>query len=58
MVVELHGQRVMSVSESHGESNGEDRGAVNALWNALGKDLGPYQASTDDMNAPFDSPVA
>ena len=49
VVVQLHGQRVMSVSESHGESNGEDRGAVNALWNALGKDLGPYQASTDDM---------
>ncbi len=49
VVVSLHGQRVMSVSESHGESDGEDRGPVNALWRALGKDLGRYQASIDDM---------
>ncbi|MFD1795992.1 citramalate synthase [Paracoccus aurantiacus] len=50
VVVQLRGQQVMSVSESHGQANGEDRGAVNALWNALGKDLGPYQASIDDTH--------
>lgn len=49
VVVELRGQRVMSVSESHGEADADDRGPVNALWRALGKDLGPYQAAIDDM---------
>lgn len=46
----LHGQRVMSVSESHGDSDNDDRGPVNALWRALAKDLGPYQSSIDDMH--------
>ncbi|MBA4489360.1 citramalate synthase [uncultured Paracoccus sp.] len=49
VTVRLHGQRVMSVSESHGETDSDDRGPVNALWRALGKDLGAYQASIDDM---------
>ncbi|MFV0410384.1 MAG: citramalate synthase [Paracoccus sp. (in: a-proteobacteria)] len=49
VTVRLHGQRVMSVSESHGETDMDDRGPVNALWRALGKDLGAYQASIDDM---------
>ena len=49
VTVRLHGQRVMSVSESHGETDTDDRGPVNALWRALGKDLGAYQASIDDM---------
>ncbi|WP_313136064.1 citramalate synthase [Paracoccus jeotgali] len=49
VTVRLQGQRVMSVSESHGETDLDDRGPVNALWRALGKDLGPYQASIDDM---------
>ncbi|MDO5606591.1 MAG: citramalate synthase [Paracoccus sp. (in: a-proteobacteria)] len=49
VVVSLHGQRMMSVSESHGEDDHDDRGPVNALWRALAKDLGPYQAAIDDM---------
>lgn len=49
VTVQIHGQRVMSVSESHGEADSDDRGPVNALWRALGKDLGAYQASIDDM---------
>ncbi|NHF72497.1 citramalate synthase [Paracoccus xiamenensis] len=49
VTVQIHGQRVMSVSESHGETDSDDRGPVNALWRALGKDLGAYQASIDDM---------
>ncbi|SDD76449.1 2-isopropylmalate synthase [Paracoccus isoporae] len=49
VVVEMDGQRVMSVSESHGESDADDRGPVNALWRALAKDLGPFQAAIDDM---------
>ena len=49
VTVQIHGQRVMSVSESHGEADHDDRGPVNALWRALGKDLGAYQASIDDM---------
>ena len=49
VTVQIHGQRVMSVSESHGETDHDDRGPVNALWRALGKDLGAYQASIDDM---------
>lgn len=48
VVVRIGQQRVLSVSESLDEG-GEDRGPVNALSTALGKDLGPYQASIDDM---------
>ncbi|WP_323041335.1 citramalate synthase [Gemmobacter sp.] len=48
VVVKIGQQRVLSVSESLDEG-GEDRGPVNALSTALGKDLGPYQASIDDM---------
>ncbi|GGE08858.1 2-isopropylmalate synthase [Gemmobacter megaterium] len=48
VVVRIGSQRVLSVSESLDES-GEDRGPVNALSTALAKDLGPYQASIDDM---------
>ncbi|WBU65477.1 citramalate synthase [Paracoccus aerodenitrificans] len=50
VVVNLGGQRVMSVSESHGEDDADDRGPVNALWRALAKDLGQYQATIDDMH--------
>ncbi|WBU61347.1 citramalate synthase [Paracoccus albus] len=49
VTVQIQGNRVMSVSESHGETDADDRGPVNALWRALGKDLGDYQASIDDM---------
>ncbi|MDX5356515.1 MAG: citramalate synthase [Rhodobacterales bacterium] len=48
VVVNIGSKRVLSVSESMDET-GEDRGPVNALSTALGKDLGPYQASIDDM---------
>jgi len=48
VVVKIGSQKVLSVSESMDES-GTDRGPVNALSKALGKDLGPYQASIDDM---------
>ncbi|WBU57844.1 citramalate synthase [Paracoccus sediminicola] len=49
VVVQLDGQRFMSVSESQGESDADDRGPVNALWRAVAKDLGRYQATIDDM---------
>ena len=48
VVVDIAGKRVMSVSDSVGET-GEDAGPVNALWRALAKDLGPWQASIDEM---------
>ena len=48
VVVKIGDQKVLSVSESMDET-GTDRGPVNALSKALGKDLGPYQASIDDM---------
>ena len=48
VVALVGGQRVLSVSESHGE-NGEDAGPVHALWRALAKDLGPWQGSIDQM---------
>ncbi|MDU8926652.1 citramalate synthase [Alisedimentitalea sp. MJ-SS2] len=48
VVVKIDGEKKLSVSESLDES-GSDRGPVNALSKALGKDLGPYQAMTDDM---------
>ena len=49
VVVRVGEQRMLSVSESLG-GEGDDRGPVNALWRALAKDLGPYQASIDDMH--------
>ncbi|MCB1397433.1 MAG: citramalate synthase, partial [Rhodobacteraceae bacterium] len=48
VVVKIGSHKVLSVSESMDET-GTDRGPVNALSKALGKDLGPYQASIDDM---------
>ena len=48
VVVDIDGQRVMSVSDSIG-ATGEDAGPVNALWRALAKDLGPWQGSIDEM---------
>ncbi|MFD1882458.1 citramalate synthase [Paracoccus pacificus] len=48
VVVRIGDERTLSVSESIG-ADGADRGPVNALWRALAKDLGPYQASIDDM---------
>ena len=49
VVVDIGGQRKLSVSESHDEE-GSDRGPVNALSKALAKDLGPFQAMIDDMH--------
>ena len=48
VVARVGGARVMSVSDSVGEQ-GNDAGPVHALWGALAKDLGPWQASIDDM---------
>ena len=48
VVVKIGERKVLSVSESMDET-GSDRGPVNALARALAKDLGPYQASVDDM---------
>jgi len=48
VVARIHDERVLSVSESLDEQ-GKDSGPVNALAKALAKDLGPYQASIDDM---------
>lgn len=49
VVVEIGGERKLSVSESHDEE-GSDRGPVNALSKALAKDLGPYQSMIDDLH--------
>ena len=49
VVVQIGGQRMLSVSESIGPE-GDDLGPVNALWRALAKDLGPYQAAISDMH--------
>ncbi|RCW83428.1 citramalate synthase [Paracoccus lutimaris] len=49
VVVEIGGQRMLSVSESV-DAEGHDQGPVNALWRALAKDLGPYQSAIDDMH--------
>jgi len=49
VVVDIGGERKLSVSESHDEE-GSDRGPVNALAKALAKDLGPYQDLIDDMH--------
>ncbi len=48
VVVKIGNVKMLSVSESMDET-GTDRGPVNALSKALAKDLGPYQASIDDM---------
>ncbi|MBD3765540.1 MAG: citramalate synthase [Rhodobacterales bacterium] len=48
VVVKIGEQKMMSVSDSM-DDQGHDRGPVNALAKALAKDLGPYQASIDDM---------
>ena len=48
VVVKIGDQKLLSVSESM-DDTGTDRGPVNALYKALAKDLGPYQASIDDM---------
>ena len=48
VVVKIGDAKVLSVSESM-DDTGTDRGPVNALSKALAKDLGPYQASIDDM---------
>ena len=48
VVVKIGKDKVLSVSESTDET-GTDRGPVNALSKALAKDLGPYQASIEDM---------
>jgi 2-isopropylmalate synthase len=49
VVVDIGGERKLSVSESHDEE-GSDRGPVNALSKALAKDLGPYQSIIDDLH--------
>jgi 2-isopropylmalate synthase len=48
VVVRIGDRKVLSVSESM-DATGTDRGPVNALARALAKDLGPYQASIDDL---------
>lgn len=48
VVVKIGDRKVLSVSESF-DGDAADRGPVNALSRALGKDMGPYQASIDDM---------
>lgn len=48
VVVKMHGQRMLSVSESEGP-DGSDQGPVNALSRALRKDLGKYQKYIDDI---------
>ena len=48
VVVKVDGEKKLSVSESLDES-GSDRGPVNALSKALAKDLGRFQALTDDV---------
>lgn len=48
VVARIGDERVLSVSESL-DDMGRDSGPVNALSKALAKDLGPYQASIDDM---------
>ena len=48
VVVKIGGHRMLSASESLDE-HGRDSGPVNALARALAKDLGPYQASIDDL---------
>ncbi len=48
VVVKIGERKVLSVSESMDETK-TDRGPVNALAKALAKDLGPWQASIDDM---------
>jgi len=48
VVVKIGGDKKLSVSESM-DTHGHDRGPVNALAKALTKDMGPYQAITDDM---------
>ena len=49
VVVKIGANKTLSVSESTDEM-GTDRGPVNALSKALAKDLGPYQASIDDLH--------
>ncbi|MEZ7813445.1 MAG: citramalate synthase [Paracoccaceae bacterium] len=49
VVVKIGSEKTLSVSESTDEM-GTDRGPVNALSKALSKDLGPYQASIDDLH--------
>ncbi len=48
VVVKIGDEKKLSVSESM-DAAGCDRGPVNALSKALAKDLGPYQATIDDM---------
>lgn len=48
VVGRIAGKQVISASESMDE-HGDDRGPVSALWHALAKDLGPYQATIDQM---------
>lgn len=48
VVVKIGSEKKLSVSESM-DQEGHDRGPVNALFKALAKDLGPYQATIDDM---------
>ncbi|RMH50230.1 MAG: citramalate synthase [Alphaproteobacteria bacterium] len=49
VVVNIEGERVMSVSESVDPESGSDQGPVNALSRALVKDLGRYQSFIEDM---------
>ena len=49
VVIEVDGERRMSVSESVDETGG-DRGPVNALAKALAKDLGSLQDAIGDMH--------
>ena len=49
VVLDVGGQRMMSVSESRDREADADQGPVNALSRALAKDLGPYQAIIDDI---------
>lgn len=48
VVIKLDGEKMLSVSESHGP-DGSDQGPVNALSRALMKDLGRYGDIVDDI---------
>ncbi|MEO0343516.1 MAG: citramalate synthase [Pseudomonadota bacterium] len=48
VVAQIGPDEMMSVSDST-DDLGQDSGPVNALAKAISKDLGPYQASIDDM---------
>jgi len=50
VVVNVKGERMMSVSESRDHETDTDQGPVNALSRALAKDLGPFQQYIQDID--------